>query len=83
MKKLKSFITFLRSFAKYAGLIAWILSLRYITSHADSVLSAVFLSIASVVAILAILIGLDVAEYTIEQKIAENESTEKGRNENA
>ena len=44
---------------------------------------AVFLSIVAALVILAILIGLDVAEYALEQKIAENESTEKGRNENA
>ena len=36
---------------------------------------AVFLSIVAVIVILAILIGLDVAEYAIEQKIAETEST--------
>ena len=83
MKKLKTFLTFLRSFAKYAGLIAWILSLRYITSHADSIFMAVILSIVAAIAILAILIGLDVAEYAVEQKIAENESAQKGRNENA
>ena len=76
MKKLKTFLTFLRSFAKYAGLIAWILSLRYITSHADSIFMAVILSIASIIVILAILLGLDVAEYAVEQKIAKAESIE-------
>ena len=83
MKKLKSFITFLRSFAKYAGIIAWILSIQYITSNVKSVLMAVFLSIVSIIVILAILISLDVAEYAIEQKIANTESAQKGRNENA
>ena len=83
MKKLKSFITFLRSFAKYAGVIAWILSIQYITSNGKSILMAVFLSIVAALVILAILIGLDVAEYIVEQKIADTESKQKGRNENA
>ena len=83
MKKLKSFITFLRSFAKYAGIIAWILSIQYITSNVKSILMAVFLSIVAALVILSILIGLDVAEYAIEQKIANTESAQKGRNENA
>lgn len=83
MKKLKTFITFLRSFAKYAGIIAWILSIQSITSNVKSILTAVFLSIVAAIVILAILIGLDVAEYVLEQKIAENESAQKGRNENA
>jgi len=76
VKKLKSFITFLRSFAKYAGLIAWILSIQFITSHVKSILIAVFLSIVSIIVILSILIGLDVVEYVVEQKIAETESAE-------
>lgn len=80
MKKLKTFLTFLRSFAKYAGLIAWILSLRYITSHADSIFMAVILSIASIIVILAILLGLDVAEYVVEQKIAKREALEEQNN---
>lgn len=80
MKKLKTFLTFLRSFAKYAGLIAWILSLRYITSHADSIFMAVILSIASIIVILAILLGLDVAEYVAEQKIAKREALEEQNN---
>lgn len=83
MKKLKSFITFMRSFAKYAGIIAWILSIQFITSNVKSILMAVFLSIVAALVILAILIGLDVAEYAIEQKIANTESAQKGRNENA
>lgn len=83
VKKLKSFITFLRSFAKYAGLIAWIVSIQYITSNIKSILMAVFLSIVAAIVILAILIGLDVAEYVVEQKIADTESKQKGRNENA
>ena len=83
MKKLKSFITFLRSFAKYAGVIAWILSIQFITSNVKSILMAVFLSIAAALVILAILIGLDVVEYVVEQKIADIESKQKGRNENA
>lgn len=83
MKKLKSFITFLRSFAKYAGIIAWILSIQYITSNIKSILMAVFLSIVAALVILAILIGLDVVEYVVEQKIADTESKQKGRNENA
>lgn len=77
MKKLKTFLTFLRSFAKYAGLIAWILSLKYITSNTDSIFMAVIMSIASIVVILAILIGLDVAEYAVEQKIAKQEALEE------
>lgn len=76
MKKLKLFITFLRSFAKYAGIIAWILSIQFITSHVKSILMAVFLSIVSIIVILSILIGLDVVEYVVEQKIAETESAE-------
>ena len=44
---------------------------------------AVFLSIVAVLVILAILISLDVAEYVVEQKIADTESKQKGRNENA
>lgn len=83
MKKLKSFITFLRSFAKYAGVIAWILSIQYITSNVKSILMAVFLSIVAALVILAILIGLDAVEYVVEQKIADTESKQKGRNENA
>lgn len=83
MKKLKSFITFLRSFAKYAGIIAWILSIQFITSNVKSILMAVFLSIITMIVILAILISLDVAEYALEQKIADTESKQKGRNENA
>lgn len=83
MKKLKSFITFLRSFAKYAGVIAWILSIQFITSNVKSILMAVFLSIVAALVILAILIGLDVAEYVVEQKIADTESKQEGRNENA
>lgn len=80
MKKLKTFLTFLRSFAKYAGLIAWILSLKYITSIADSIFMAVIMSIASIVVILAILLGLDVAEYVVEQKIAKKEALEERDN---
>ena len=80
MKKLKTFLTFLRSFAKYAGLIAWILSLKYITSKADSIFMAVIMSIASIVVILAILLGLDVAEYVVEQKIAKQEASEEQDN---
>lgn len=83
MKKLKSFITFVRSFAKYAGIITWILSIQYITSNIKSILMAVFLSIVAAFVILAILIGLDVVEYVVEQKIADTESKQKGRNENA
>ena len=83
MKKLKLFITSLRSFAKYVGIIAWILSIRSITSNVKSILMAVFLSIVVALVILAILIGLDVAEYVVEQKIADTESKQKGRNENA
>lgn len=83
MKKLKSFVTFVRSFAKYAGIITWILSIQYITSNVKSILMAVFLSIVAALVILSILIGLDVVEYALEQKIAENELTEKGRKENA
>lgn len=74
MKKLKSFITFLRSFAKYASVIAWILSIQFITSNVKSILMAVFLSIVAALVILAILIGLDVIEYVVEQKIADTES---------
>lgn len=80
MKKLKTFLTFLRSFAKYAGLIAWILSLKYITSKADSIFMAVIMSIASIVVILSILLGLDVAEYVVEQKIAKKEASEEQDN---
>lgn len=76
MKKLKTFLTFLRSFAKYAGIIAWILSIQFITSNVKSILTAVFLSIVAAIVILATLIGLDVAEYVVEQKIAETESSE-------
>lgn len=76
MKKLKTFLTFLRSFAKYAGIIVWIVSIQYITSNAKSILMAVFLSIVAAIIILAILIGLDVAEYVVEQKIAETKSSE-------
>ena len=76
MKRLKTFLTFLRSFAKYAGVIAWILSIQYITSNVKSILMAVFLSIVAALVILAILISLDVAEYAVEQKIAKAESTE-------
>ncbi len=83
VKKLKSFITFLRSFAKYAGVIAWILSIQFITSNVKSILMAVFLSIVAALVILAILIGLDLAEYVVEQKIADTESKQEGRNENA
>lgn len=83
MKKLKSFITFLRSFAKYAGIIAWILSIQFITSNVKSILMAVFLSIVAAFVILTILIGLDIAEYVVEQKIDDTESKQKGRNENA
>lgn len=74
MKKLKTFLTFLRSFAKYAGLIAWILSIQYISSNVDGVLMTVLLSVAAVIVILAILLGLDVAEYVVEQKIAKSEA---------
>lgn len=74
MKKLKTFLTFLRSFAKYAGLIAWILSIQYISSNVDGVLMTVFLSVVSVIVILAILLGLDLAEYVVEQKIAKSEA---------
>ena len=83
MKKLKSFITFVRSFAKYTGIITWILSIQYITSNVKSILMAVFLSIVAALVILSILIGLDVVEYVVEQKIADTESKQKGRNENA
>ena len=83
MKKLKTFLTFLRSFAKYAGLIAWILSIQFITSNVKSILMAVLLSIVAALVILSILIGLDVAEYVVEQKIADTESNQKGRKENA
>ena len=81
MKKLKAFLTFLRSFAKYAGLIAWILSIQYITSNVDGILMTVFLSIVSVIVILAILLGLDVAEYVVEQKIAKQEALEEQDND--
>lgn len=81
VKKLKSFITFLRSFAKYAGILAWILSIQFITSNVKSILMAVFLSIAAAIVILATLIGLDVAEYVVEQKIAETESLEADRSD--
>lgn len=74
MKKLKTFLTFLRSFAKYAGLIAWILSIQYISSNVDGVLMTVFLSVVSVIVILAILLSLDLAEYVVEQKIAKSEA---------
>lgn len=74
MKKLKTFLTFLRSFAKYAGLIAWILSIQYISSNVDGVLMTVFLSVVSVIVILAILLGLDLAEYVVEQKIEKSEA---------
>lgn len=74
MKKLKTFLTFLRSFAKYAGLIAWILSIQYISTNVDGVLMTVFLSVVSVIVILAILLGLDLAEYVVEQKIAKSEA---------
>lgn len=77
MKKLKSFITFLRSFAKYAGIIAWIVSIQYITSNVKSILLTVLLSIVVAIIILAILIGLDVAEYVLEQKIAKREEAEE------
>lgn len=80
MKKLKTFLTFLRSFAKYAGLIAWILSIQYITSNADGILMTVLWSVASVIVILAILLGLDVAEYVVEQKIAKQEALEEQDN---
>lgn len=80
MKKLKTFLTFLRSFAKYAGLIAWILSIQYITSNVDGVLMTVLWSVASVIVILAILLGLDVAEYVVEQKIAKQEALEEQGN---
>ena len=80
LKKLKSFLTFLRSFAKYAGLIAWILSIRYITSNVDGVLMTVLWSVASIIVILAILLGLDVAEYVVEQKIAKQEALEEQEN---
>lgn len=80
MKKLKTFLTFLRSFAKYAGLIAWILSIQYITSNVDGVLMTVLWSVASVIVILAILLGLDVAEYVVEQKIAKQEALEEQDN---
>lgn len=74
MKKLKTFLTFLRSFAKYAGLIAWILSIQYISFNVDGVLMTVLWSVASVIVILAILLGLDLAEYVVEQKIAKSEA---------
>ena len=80
MKKLKTFLTFLRSFAKYAGLIAWILSIQYISSNVDGVLMTVLLSVASIIVILAILLGLDVAEYVVEQKIAKREALEEQNN---
>ena len=80
MKKLKTFLTFLRSFAKYAGLIAWILSIQYITSNVDGILMTVLWSVASVIVILAILLGLDVAEYVVEQKIAKQEALEEQDN---
>ena len=80
MKKLKTFLTFLRSFAKYAGLIAWILSIQYITSNVDGVLMTVLWSVASVIVILTILLGLDVAEYVVEQKIAKQEALEDQEN---
>ena len=80
MKKLKTFLTFLRSFAKYAGLIAWILSIQYITSNVDGVLMTVLWSVVSVIVILAILLGLDVAEYVVEQKIAKQEALEEQDN---
>lgn len=80
MKKLKTFLTFLRSFAKYAGLIAWILSIQYITSNVDGILMTVLWSVASVIVILAILLGLDVAEYVVEQKIAKQEALEEQEN---
>lgn len=81
MKKLKTFLTFLRSFAKYAGLIAWILSIQYITSNVDGVLMTVLWSVASVIVILAILLGLDVAEYVVEQKISKQEALEEQDND--
>ena len=74
MKKLKTFLTFLRSFAKYAGLIAWILSIQYISTNVDGVLMTVLWSVVSVIVILAILLGLDLAEYVVEQKIAKSEA---------
>lgn len=74
MKKLKTFLTFLRSFAKYAGLIAWILSIQYISSNVDGVLMTILWSVASVIVILVILLGLDLAEYVVEQKIAKSEA---------
>lgn len=80
MKKLKTFLTFLRSFAKYAGLIAWILSIQYITSNVDGILMTVLWSVVSVIVILAILLGLDVAEYVVEQKIAKQEALEEQDN---
>lgn len=80
MKKLKTFLTFLRSFAKYAGLIAWILSIQYITSNVDGILMTVLWSVVSVIVILAILLGLDVAEYVVEQKIAKQEAFEEQDN---
>ena len=80
MKKLKMFLTFLRSFAKYAGLIAWILSIKYITSNVDGILMTVLWSVASVIVILAILLGLDVAEYVVEQKISKQEALEEQDN---
>lgn len=80
MKKLKTFLTFLRSFAKYAVLIAWILSIQYISTNVDGVLMTVFLSVVSVIVILAILLGLDVAEYVVEQKIEKSEASKKQDN---
>ena len=74
MKKLKTFLTFLRSFAKYAGLIAWILSIQYISSNVDGVLMTVLLTVAAAIVILAILLGLDLAEYAVEQKIAKSKA---------
>ena len=74
MKKLKTFLTFLRSFAKYAGLIAWILSIQYISTNVDGVLMTVLLTVAAAIVILAILLGLDLAEYAFEQKIAKSEA---------
>ena len=80
MKKLKTFLTFLRSFAKYAGLIAWILSIQYISSNVDGVLMTVLWSVVSVIVILAILLGLDLAEYVVEQKIEKSESSKEQGN---
>lgn len=77
MKKLKSFITFLRKPAKYVAFVVSILSTNYIFTHSNSIFMSFLLTVVATIVIFGSLIALDAAEYVLEQKIAKREEAEE------